>query len=265
MEAEEKGSSTSCSAKVSGDWNLREQGGECQCRWIRNHFADHWLLVHSMPRWRRVHRPFACGWVLPMRGRHPPWWRWAFPSFYVRYVGVIWFVFFMFFNFYRLDLHIETVLHLQIYYETTAKFELKIWPPLTWLLLLGVHFVVPLTEYIGPPNCVHDWVWSNFKFFWRCSSISSNSPITNYHSNIGVRISKVTENHPHTFCHCIAVQHYLCRLLGGSPFVVGSVVKLKLTLFHVRLLNIKPFSIIFSAELHKRAKMKNEQRTWTMH
>jgi hypothetical protein len=42
--------------------------------------------------------------------------------------------------------------------------------------------------------------------------------------------------------------------------VVGSVVKLRSTLFHVRLLNRKPSSIIFLAELHKRARIKKMNR-----
>ena len=80
----------------------------------------------------------------------------------LRYVGVIRFFFPYFSNFYKLELHNVTCgaftnLHLSIIkngFETGAFLDLLM---VYWKCM----FVDSLVEYVGPPFCVHYWLWSS--------------------------------------------------------------------------------------------------------
>ena len=123
---------------------------------------------------------------------------------YLRFVGIIGFLFCMFFNFYPSDLHNETCVALanlrwSIINKNWIECQTFLWFSYGYLKCT---FGESLTEYTGPPNCVHHWVWIVDKI-WSRSSISFKNMClyavcsfdpnpTTYQSTIGVQLRKLS-------------------------------------------------------------------------
>ena len=70
--------------------------------------------------------------------------------------------FFTFSNFCWLDLHNKTCVRLAILRWSFSKNWIENQTSSDLVMIIGSAYLLKsLTEYIGPPNCVHYWVWSS--------------------------------------------------------------------------------------------------------
>ena len=95
------------------------------------------------------------------------WARWHIHAFcgcfakFLQGMRVLFYLFFTFSNFWWLDLHNETCVALANLRWSFSKNWIENWTSWFSYGYWKCMFVDSLTEYIGPPNCVHYWVYSS--------------------------------------------------------------------------------------------------------